>query len=206
MNALSQQLRKYFIMGSQNCEHHPVETLEKAILGGITAFQYREKGMGSLKGKDKLELGEKLRSICQENDVLFLVNDDINLAAQLDADGIHVGQDDMPIEEIRKRLPHKWIGLSVSTNQELNESSIEWVDYIGAGPIFSTTTKEAVKTPVGLEWIKTLRSRFPILPIVGIGGITTNNARLVIEAGADGVSVVSAITKAQSIKDTVSRL
>lgn len=206
MTALSQRLRKYFIMGSQNCEYDPSETLKKAIQGGVSAFQYREKGMGSLKGEDKRELGEKLRSICQANGVLFFVNDDIDLAAQLEADGIHVGQDDMSIGEIRKCLPHKWIGLSISNNQELNESPIESVDYIGAGPVFATTTKETVKAAVGLEWIKILRRRFPLLPIVGIGGITTDNARSVIDAGADGVSVISAITKAQNIKKAVSKL
>ncbi|WP_010530593.1 thiamine phosphate synthase [Lentibacillus jeotgali] len=134
MTELRQRLRKYFIMGSQNCEHHPVETLEKAIQSGITAFQFREKG----------------------------------IVAQLDADGIHVGQDDMPVGEIRKRLPHKLIGLSVSTNQELNESPIESVDYFGAGPIFSTTTKETVKIPAIMpDWLLRLgQMGFPLFQLL----------------------------------------
>lgn len=193
-------------MGSQNCTREPAKILEEAIQGGITAFQYREKGAGSLTGKAKFELGKQLREICRNNDVLFFVNDDIDLVEPLDADGIHVGQDDMPVEDLYKKFPNKIIGLSVSNNDEVNQSPIELVDYIGAGPMFTTTTKEDAKKPVGVEWIKTLRNRFPLLPIVGIGGITIENAHSVIEAGADGVSIISAITKAENIKKTVRKL
>lgn len=193
-------------MGSQNCTREPAKILKEAIQGGITAFQYREKGAGSLTGKAKFELGKQLREICRNNDVLFFVNDDIDLVEPLDADGIHVGQDDMPVEDLYKKFPNKIIGLSVSNNDEVNQSPIELVDYIGAGPMFTTTTKEDAKKPVGVEWIKTLRNRFPLLPIVGIGGITIENAHSVIEAGADGVSIISAITKAENIKKTVRKL
>lgn len=206
MAVLKQQLRKYFIMGSQNCDRDPVTILEEAVQAGITAFQFREKGEGALTGEAKVELGEQLRHICKENNVLFFVNDDVDLAKQLDADGIHVGQDDMPIEEIQRALPDKLIGLSVSNKQELNNSPIALVDYIGAGSVFATTTKADAKKPVGLEWIQTLRSQFPTLAIVGIGGITTENAHAVIEAGADGVSVISAITKAKDVRSAVERL
>src|SRR5699024_5178048 len=100
----------------------------------------------------------------------------------------------------------KIIGLSVSNSHEVEHSPLELVDYIGAGPVFATTTKEDAKTPVGIEWVKNLRNRFPLLPIVGIGGITIDNAHSVIEAGADGVSVISAITKAKNIKEAVHKL
>src|SRR5699024_12192536 len=124
----------------------------------------------------KRELGRQLRDICWNNDVLFLVNDDIDLAAALDADGIHVGQGDMSVEHVRKRFPHKIIGLSVSTNQEMRQSPVELVYYVVAGAVSLTTTKEGAKSPVGVEWIKTLRHRFPYLPIVGIGGINKAQA------------------------------
>jgi len=206
MSDLSRRLRKYFIMGSQNCDRNPTEVLKEAINGGITAFQYREKGAGSLKGIEKLELGKQLRHICQEHHVLFFINDDVDLVDSLNADGIHVGQDDMSVKDIRERFPDKIIGLSVSNSQEVEHSPLELVDYIGAGPVFATTTKEDAKTPVGIEWVKNLRNRFPLLPIVGIGGITVDNAHSVIEAGADGVSVISAITKAKNIKEAVHKL
>jgi len=206
MPELRQKLRKYFIMGSQNCTGNPVEILKEAIDGGITAFQYREKGTGSLTGQAKLKLGKQLREMCRNNGVLFFVNDDVELVVPLDADGIHVGQDDTPIDEIQRQFPNKIIGLSVSNNQEVTQSPIELIDYIGAGPIYATGTKEDAKTPVGVKWIHTLRNRFPLLPIVGIGGITTNNASSVIEAGADGVSIISAITEAKDIKKAVEKL
>lgn len=206
MKPLKDQLRKYFIMGSQNCSRNPVDILEEAIQGGITAFQFREKGAGSLTGIAKIELGKQLRHICLKHRIPFIINDDIDLVDQLNVDGIHVGQDDIPIEEIKKVYSNKIIGLSISNQEELNQSPVGLVDYIGAGAVFPTLTKHDAKAAVGLEWIKTLRSEYPNLPIIGIGGITTHNAYEVRAAGADGISVISAITEAENIKEVVRRL
>lgn len=203
---LKQQLRKYLIMGSQNGTRSPVDILTEAIAGGITAFQFREKGKHALTGQAKLDLARQLREICRQNNVLFIVNDDVDLVNPLNADGIHIGQDDRPVEEVRKRFPSKVIGLSVSNQQEVGQSPLDLVDYLGAGPVFATITKPDAKQPVGTEWIKTLRKSFPHLPLVGIGGITTENAHSVIEAGADGVSVISAITEAKHIQAAVRQL
>lgn len=201
--AIPETLRKYFIMGSQNCDRDPIEILKVAASAGITAFQFREKGEGSLTGNKKLELGKHLREICCEHNIPFIVNDDIELVDLLGADGIHVGQDDQSVKYLRKLFPGKIIGLSVSNASEVAKSPISLVDYIGAGPIFDTGTKPDAKTVVGLEWIIALREQFPKLPIVGIGGISPKNAATVIDAGADGVSVISAITKAENIKQAV---
>lgn len=203
---LREQLRKYFIMGSQNCDRDPVEILREAVSAGITAFQYREKGDGALTGKAKLELGKQLREICAVHQVPFIVNDDIDLVEPLQADGIHVGQDDLSVKEIRQLFPNKIIGLSVSNIHELEQSPLSFVDYIGAGPIYHTSTKSDAKSVVGVQWIETLSTQFPNLPIVGIGGIDTHNAPLVIQAGADGVAVISAISKAHNIKGVVEKL
>lgn len=201
-------IRKYFIMGSQDCnrKQNPADILEKAVQAGITSYQFREKGPGSLTGEDKLKLGKQLRAICRSYSIPFIVNDDVELVNLLDADGIHVGQDDYAVKELRNLFPHKFIGLSVSTPAEVEKSRIDLVDYIGAGPIFPTKSKIDAKATAGLEWIRTLRSWFPTLPIVGIGGITTANANKVILAGADGVSFISAVTKAENIKDAVKLL
>lgn len=199
-------LRKYLIMGSQNCDRDPADTLELAIKSGITAFQFREKGVGSLKGNDKLELGYNLRHICAHHKVAFFVNDDINLVEPLGADGIHVGQDDISVKKLRARFPNKIIGLSVSNQTEVSNNPIQMADYLGAGPIFDTSTKPDAKSAVSVEWITTLRNQFPSVPIVGIGGITTQNASSVINAGADGVAVISAVTQANDIKTAVQRL
>ncbi|WP_405101954.1 thiamine phosphate synthase [Oceanobacillus sp. FSL H7-0719] len=199
-------LRKYFIMGSQNCESNPSLILETAIKAGITIFQFREKGTSSLKADAKIKLGKQLREICREHAIPFIVNDDVELVDLLDADGIHVGQDDQSVKELRKYFPDKIIGLSVSTPEELANSPLELVDYIGAGPIFQTVTKTDAKSVVGLDWIRSLRAQFPSLPIVGIGGINTENAESVLKAGADGVSFISAITQAKNIEESVKQL
>ncbi|WP_077324208.1 thiamine phosphate synthase [Virgibacillus siamensis] len=199
-------LRKYLVMGSQNCEKNPAAILESAISAGITAFQFREKGKGSLTGNDKLKLGFTLRLICSRHNIPFIVNDDLDLVEPLEADGIHVGQDDQAARKVRAAFPDKLLGLSVSNQTEVSKSPIELVDYLGAGPIFQTSSKEDAKQPVGPSWIKELRKDYPHLPIVGIGGINETNAASVMEAGADGVAVISAITKAEDIHVAVQQL
>lgn len=196
-------LRKYFIMGSQDCNRDPEEILKEAIEAGITAFQYREKGSGSLKGNEKILLGKKLRQMCKDYQVPFIINDDSDLIELLEVDGIHVGQDDISVEILRKKHPDLIIGLSVGTKKELANSNLEVVDYIGVGPIYSTSSKADASEAIGTDWITTLKKRYPKLPIVGIGGITEENAQNVLSAGADGVSVISAITKSKDVKTTV---
>ncbi|UOQ45103.1 thiamine phosphate synthase [Halobacillus salinarum] len=203
---LSLRLRKYLVMGSQDCSRNPEEILREAIAGGITAFQFREKGPHSLQGEEKIELGLKLRALCQKHDVLFIVNDDVELIHALQADGIHVGQDDQSVNDLRPKYPDLIIGLSVSNDEEVEKSPVELVDYLGAGPVFPTTTKHDASPVVGTSWLESLRSSHPHLPLVGIGGITVENARFVINAGADGVAVVSAITKAANVKEAVENL
>lgn len=203
---LSSKLRKYLVMGSQNCRRDPLVILEEAIDGGITAFQYREKGPGSLTGKEKLDLGRKLRKKCKKNNILFFINDDLELVEPLEADGIHIGQEDEHADKVRSLFPEKIIGLSVSNTEEVKNSSMESIDYIGAGPIFITDTKKDAKPVVGTDWITALRKAYPDLPIVGIGGITTKNASDVIRAGADGVAVISDITHSNNISKTLQHL
>ena len=203
---LKKLLRKYFIMGSQNCERDPEVILQEAISAGITIFQFREKGIGSLSGEEKISLGKRLREICRENGIPFIINDDVELVEILDVDGIHVGQGDTSVEVLREKFPDLYIGLSVSNVEELRNSPIDLVDYVGAGPVFATSSKEDAKQPVGVEWIRYVRKKHPELPIVGIGGINESNAKQVIEAGADGVAVISAITKSKDIEKTVHNL
>lgn len=203
---LTSKLHTYFIMGSQNCNRDPVAILDEAIEGGITAFQFREKGRGALTGEAKLRLGKELRALCSEYQIPFFINDDIDLVEALDVDGIHVGQGDMSVKKIREMFPEKIIGLSISNREELKQSPIEFIDYVGAGAVFTTTTKEDAKEAVGLKWIQTLKKEYPNLPIVGIGGIHSDNAHLVREVGADGVAVISAITQAKDVRQVVKQL
>src|SRR5699024_12272406 len=128
-----------------NCNRDTVQILEEAIEGGVTAFQFREKGEGSLSGEDKLELGKQLRSICRNHRIPFFINDDMDLVELLDVDGIHVGQGDMSVKEIRKQCPDNGIGLSISNDQELKQSPIDLVGYAGAGAGAATTQNECAK-------------------------------------------------------------
>lgn len=205
---IQQILRKYFIMGSQNCpaEKKPEAILQEALEAGITAFQFREKGKAALVGEEKVALGKRLRNLCAQYDVPFIINDDVDLVETLEVDGIHVGQDDQAVERIREQFPNIIIGLSISHAEELASSNLKVVDYIGAGPIFTTKTKTDAKAAVGLEWIETLRKVEPHMPIVGIGGINEENAAQVMAAGADGLSVISAITQSKDIAATVAAL
>lgn len=193
-------------MGSQNCQRDPLKILQEAIKGGITAFQYREKGKGSLTGKAKIELGLQLRQLCLEHNIPFFINDDIDLIEAFNVDGIHVGQDDSSVCKIREKYPCLLIGLSISNEFELKNSPIHLIDYIGAGPIFNTSTKNDAKQAVSTKWIKMLKQKHPKIPVIAIGGINEENAPIVLQAGADGVAVISAITHSTNIQDTVKRL
>jgi len=199
-------LRVYFIAGSQDCRQDPVEVLKEALTGGITMFQFREKGKTARTGEQKLQLAKELQALCQSHGVPFIVNDDLELAIALDADGVHVGQEDEPASVVRERIgPHKILGVSAHTVQEARLAIADGADYIGVGPIFPTQSKADAKEVKGPEGITEFRREGIQLPIVGIGGITLENAHLVMKAGADGVSVISAITHANSIEESAKR-
>jgi thiamine-phosphate pyrophosphorylase len=205
--AIRRYLKVYFIMGSVNCRKNPLEVLQEAIDGGITLFQFREKGKGALVGEKKLQLAKDLQEICRRNSVPFIVNDDIDLAIELDADGVHIGQDDEPAENVRRRIgSHKIVGVSAHTPEEAQKALKDGADYLGLGPIFATQTKEDAKAVQGTRLVRLLRQNGMDIPIVSIGGITPENAGEVITAGADGVSVITAISHAPSIRETAERL
>ncbi|WP_026694253.1 thiamine phosphate synthase [Peribacillus kribbensis] len=207
----SQEIRKllkvYFIMGSTNCFKDPKEVLEEAIKGGITLFQFREKGTGALQGEEKLTLAKELQAICKENSIPFIINDDLDLALTLDADGIHIGQDDGDIVETRKLIgDDKILGVSVHSEEEAVLAKLSGADYFGIGPVFPTSTKEDAKPARGSVLIEELLKREIHVPIVGIGGITPANAGTVMASGADGVSVITAISHADSPLQTAREL
>lgn len=190
-------LQLYFIMGSNNTDKDPVDILKKAIEGGITCFQFREKGSSGKTGTEKLTLGQQLRGLCKQHHIPFVVNDDVQLAIELEADGIHIGQDDAPIEEVRKKVPkHCFIGISISTVEESLEAERLGADYIGVGPIYQTKTKADALKPIGVSGLQAIKSKTSI-PMVAISGINKDNAEPVYEHGADGIAVISAISQAE---------
>ena len=196
-------LQLYFIMGSNNVKEHvnPLTVLEDALKGGITLFQFREKGKDSKQGEEKIELAIQMKALCHQYDVPFLVNDDVELALEVGADGVHVGQDDEPMEAIRARCPKDWlIGVSATNQAQAIIAKENGADYIGVGPIYSTATKEDAKQPIGTGGLTAIREVVVDLPIVPIGGIRLSHVFSLIDAGADGVSVISAISKAENPK------
>ena len=197
-------LKLYFICGTTTCLGKGLYTVvEDALKGGITLFQFREKGKGALEGKEKLELAIKLKNLCKKYNVPFIVNDDIELALEIDADGVHVGQDDLGVDEIRKLMPNKIIGLSIGNEEELKQSKVEYVDYVGVGPVYVTQSKDDAGGAIGYEGLELMRRFLPQMPLVAIGGIQTQHIKDVMKTNVDGVSIISAISYSDNIEKTV---
>ena len=197
-------LKLYFICGTTTCLGKDLYTVvEDALKGGITLFQFREKGKGALEGKEKLELAIKLKNLCKKYNVPFIVNDDIELALEIDADGVHVGQDDLGVDEIRKLMPNKIIGLSIGNEEELKQSKVEYVDYVGVGPVYVTQSKDDAGGAIGYEGLELMRKLLPQMPLVAIGGIQTQHIKGVMKTNVDGVSIISAISYSNNIENTV---
>lgn len=204
---MRQDLRVYFIMGSNNCIKDPLHVLEEALRGGISFFQFREKGKGAKTGSEKKELALQMKRLCKQYNVPFIINDDVDLALEIGADGIHVGQDDDPVHKVREKCPdHYILGVSATNMEEAKKAVHDGADYIGVGPIYSTNTKEDAKTPIGLEGIKKIRSLVGNTPMVAIGGIKKHHVSEIIKAGADGVSVISAISMSDEPKCAVQEI
>ncbi len=193
-------------MGSLDCKKDPLEVLREAIRGGITLFQFREKGTGALMDEEKYRFAKEIQEMCEQASIPFIVNDDIELAVSLNADGVHIGQEDEAVEIVRKKIGDKILGVSVYSLEEAVKAIEEGADYLGLGPVFYTSTKKDAKEVQGTSLIKSLRENGIQIPIVGIGGITSENAGSVIKAGVDGVSVITAISLADSVIDSTQKL
>jgi thiamine-phosphate pyrophosphorylase len=204
--SIRELLKVYFIMGSTNCEQDPQKILNDAISGGVTLFQLREKGPQALTGTRRLDFASNLQSICKSHGVPFIVNDDVELALALDADGVHLGQDDESANVVRSQIGARILGVSAHTVEEAQRAIADGADYLGIGPIFPTRSKDDAKAVQGTKLIRMLREQGMDIPIVGIGGITPMNARSVIDDGADGVSVISTISMAESAREAARKL
>ncbi|WP_191561406.1 thiamine phosphate synthase [Metabacillus idriensis] len=201
-----EKLKLYFIMGSINCTQDPKQVLLEAIKGGITMFQFREKGTSALTGREKTNLARGLQEICRKHGIPFIVNDDIELAVALNADGVHIGQDDAAAKQVREKIGDKILGVSAHTLAEVKKAMADGADYIGAGPIYPTLTKLDAEPVKGTALIEEVRDSGILVPIVGIGGIQADNAHEVIEAGADGVSVITAISLSENVYESADAL
>jgi len=166
---------------------------EAAAEGGVTAVQLRAKELGT---RDFLNLALRLIERLAERRVPLLINDRVDVALACGAAGVHLGQEDLPVADARRLLGKgRTIGLSVNTLPEALAAEASGADYIGLGPIFATATKVTALPVLGVEGVAAVRAKVK-LPIVAIGGVNEENARQLIEAGADGVAVVSALMNA----------
>jgi len=181
------------------------EVVRAMITGGIRLIQYREKRPAKSFAEMLAEC-RAIRAVTREAGVLFIINDYPDLALLVDADGVHVGQNDFPVPEVRRLIgPGKLIGLSTHDPVQAAAAVEVGADYIGVGPIFSTQTKDDVCAPVGLGYLDHVARTCP-LPFVAIGGIKEHNIGEVVARGATTVSLVTEIVGAADIAATVRRL
>lgn len=177
--------------------------VSEAVKGGVTVVQLREKEILS---RDFYEVAKSLMSLLKPLNIPLIINDRLDIALAVDADGLHIGQSDLPYDIARKLLgKDKIIGLSVETIEQAREANKLDVDYIGLSPVFSTNTKLDINTPLELSGVKEIAS-FTKHKTVAIGGINTTNVERIIASGADGVAIVSAIVSHDNPKEAAMEL
>lgn len=167
------------------------EQVQRLINGGATLVQLREKHLPPI---DFLRDAEAASKVAGHNRVTLIINDRIDIAMAISAGGVHLGQDDMPVEAARRLVQDGMlIGFSTHTQQQVETAVRLPIDYVAFGPVFTTSTKQDPDPPVGLEQLRAVRNIAVDLPLVAIGGITAANVQSVLEAGADSVAVIASI-------------
>lgn len=209
-------LEVYFVAGTQDClpradtpENNLLQTLEEALRAGISCYQFREKGTGSLQDGVRIEaLAYACRDLCRQFHVPFVMNNEVALAVKMGADGVHIGQGDMPVMAAAKLCDKKlFLGLSHENLTQVRVSVMQKVvDYLAIGPVFHTPSKSDAAPIVGVDFVRQARACVGEMPLVAIGGIGVAQAADVRSAGADGVAVISAIAKAEHMAATVQAL
>ena len=195
---LAQTLRLYLVTDQHIAQSSAgprslLDVVAQAVQGGVTCVQLREK---SLSTRDFLAQAITLKALLRPLGIALVINDRIDIALACAADGVHLGQSDMPPEDARRLLPPEiFIGWSVETLADVRQSERLPVDYLAASPVFATPSKTDTAPAWGLDGLRTVRAA-STLPLVAIGGIDATNAREVFAAGADGIAVISALCAA----------
>jgi len=198
---LSRSLKVYVITDSQlSLGRSTEEVVRRALAGGAKAIQLREKRFSD---KRLLETAIRLRTMTADAGALLIINDRVDIALAAGADGVHVGQDDLPADVARRLLgPGCILGVTVETAEEARAAGVSGADYLGTGPVYATSTKPDAGRPYGVELVRRIKAATS-LPVIAIGGISEENAEDVAEAGADGLAVVSAVVGRQDIEQSV---
>ncbi|WP_417697208.1 thiamine phosphate synthase [Psychromonas sp.] len=187
--------RLYLVTDDQQNLTTLVRVVKDAVAGGVTMVQVREKGDNI---QSFIERAQAVKQILQGTQVALIINDRVDVALAVNADGVHLGQSDMPVQLARKLIgPEKILGLSIENDQQLLEANDLPLDYIGLSAIFATPTKTNIKKQWGIQGLKKAL-QLSQFPIVAIGGINQSNLDTIIETGVDGVALVSAICHAPS--------
>jgi thiamine-phosphate pyrophosphorylase len=190
-------LRLYAIVDPQSAGSHGLPYLARAAVGGgATLVQLRDKLSDT---RRLVEEARAIKAMLEPTGVPLLINDRVDVALAAGADGVHVGQDDMSVKDARRLLGSKAvIGLSIKTIAQAEAAPTDLVDYVGIGGVFASTSKDNPDPPIGIYGLARIagvfRQRAPKLPLVAIAGINASNAKDVIDAGADGIAVISALS------------
>jgi thiamine-phosphate pyrophosphorylase len=190
-------LRLYAILDPEQLGGHSLVDFARAVVaGGATLVQLRDK-RGNI--ERMIDDARRLKAVLGQ--VLLIVNDHVEVAHAADADGVHVGPEDMAVAEARRRLgPKKIIGHSIKSVAQADAALLDLIDYAGVGGVYATVSKDNPNPPIGVGGLRAivtaLRSRKPKFPVCGIAGISADNAAAVIRAGADGIAVISALSAA----------
>jgi thiamine-phosphate diphosphorylase len=179
-----------------------------ALEAGARLIQFRSKNESPA---ERLSLARKLRAMTRECKAILMVNDFPELAKKVDANGVHVGKNDVPVEVARKIFgKEKIVGSSANTVEEALDAVKNGADYVGFGPVFQTFSKPDAASPRGIDAVRKVRRAFDSarisVPVIAVGGINEKNALQVMEAGADGLAVVSAVSRSKNRKKTVKTL
>lgn len=180
-----------------------VDIVREAVAGGVTMVQLREKDCSM---RDFVALGRELVALLRPLGVPLIINDRVDVALACDADGVHIGQSDMPFDIARRLLgPDRIIGLSVESMDDIVAANALDVDYVGVSPVFATSTKTDTARPFGLDGLREA-VRLSVHPTVAIGGMNARTAADVMACGTDGIAVVSAIVSAESPREAAREL
>ena len=192
-----------YVVTEATAERSPLDIAAAAYAGGAGVVQYRHKGVN---GRELFLWAQQLAALARESGRALIINDRVDEALAVRADGVHLGPDDMPVSAARRILgPTAIIGASVSTVDEAVEAEAEGASYLGVGCMYTTQSKADAGEPLGPERLREIRAAVNI-PIVAIGGITGENIPELIAAGADGVAVITAITRAKNMKSATREL
>lgn len=182
---------------------HQIKLAEAAINGGADCIQLRHKEMFT---KENFKAAEEIAKLCQKNEVVFIVNDRIDIALALNANGVHLGEGDLPIAAARKALgPKRLIGATAGSVKAALKAQADGADYIGFGHIFPTTSKVKKGSPLGLNTLAELKKQLQI-PLIAIGGIDEKNVNSVLKCGVDGIAIISAIASAKDPQEVTKQI